>query len=146
MARRRAKIALSRRDEMKISITDVPRLTLAILRACATGLRLHETCTIRKCRRDGGCSGPMLHHDADTQRYVPARPSDDSRHCAPLCCLALDGPVRHEVAAIQKRLLQRIAGRPGQVFLEETRAIAARSWRAIAIADDGGAPASADSM
>jgi hypothetical protein len=113
---------------MKVSTTDVPRLAGVILRACATNFRLHETCAIRKCRRDGGCTGPMLRCEADGSGFVPALSSDDPEECAPFCCLALPGPVRQQVAGMQQRAVQQVAGRPGHVYPEETRAIAARSW------------------
>lgn len=48
---------------MKINATDPFRSTGFVLRYAATGLKLPSTCAIRKCRRDGSCTGPMLRRD-----------------------------------------------------------------------------------
>ena len=120
---------------MKIGTTDQFRLSAAVLRHAATGLGLHAGCRIRKCRRDGGCTGPLLRHDAGTARFVAARPGDAVGETAPLCCLALDPAGRGRVASLAARILGRLEAAPRVRFPEDTRAMAARDWSAFSLAD-----------
>jgi hypothetical protein len=111
-----------------------------VLRFAATGFDLHRTCRIRKCRRDGGCTGPLLRHDAAAARFVAARPEDAIGEIGPLCCFALDEAGRGHVAAASERVLARLGAAPGVRFPEETRTIAARDWSAFSCPAESAPP------
>lgn len=118
---------------MRISRSDESRFVATVLRFTTTRFGLHRTCRIRKCRRDGGCTGPMLRDDPDIAHFVAARPDDPAHAIAPLCCWALDRQGRERVAGTVDRVLDRLEEKPWAPFPEETRAIAARDWTGHAI-------------
>lgn len=113
---------------MKIGTRDKFRITATVLRIAATGFDLHRTCRIRKCRRDGGCTGPLLHYEAATVQFVAARPDDVDGEIGPLCCFALDESGRSHLAAVLERVFGQLDAAPWARLPEETRAIAARDW------------------
>lgn len=57
-----------------------------ISRIAATDMDIHTFCRIRKCRRDGSCTGPMR------KRIVPVRTASGSTFAAllPACIAATD--------------------------------------------------------
>ena len=117
---------------MKISFNDPDRLARAVLRNCATRYRLPRTCAIRKCRRDGACTGPLLRYDEAGRRFCLAA-ADGSDAIAPLCYIMLDHGWRDVLSKTQAGIIERIAHRPGIVVPEKTRTIAARRWRSFSI-------------
>ena len=113
---------------MKTATTDAFRTTASALRFAAGAFALPGRCRIRKCRRDGGCTGPLTRYDAATARFVAARPGDTVDEIAPLCCFAMEAAGRDCLAAAVERALARLSDVPGATFPEKTRALAARDW------------------
>ena len=126
---------------MKINATDPFRSTGFVLRYAATGLKLPSTCAIRKCRRDGSCTGPMLYPDLAAGRFLPARPGNDLSTIGPLCCFGLDEAGRDRVAMLAGKLRERHEQAPWAELNEATSAIAARDWSGCSIALLAGPPA-----
>lgn len=126
---------------MKIATADTFRTHSVLLRYAATRMGLAGGCTIRKCRRDGGCTGPLMRYDAASAHFVPGRPGDAIDAIAPLCCFALDETGRDGIAFIVERIMKRLERMPEALHKEATRAIAARDWSHFGIATPAEAPA-----
>jgi hypothetical protein len=126
---------------MKFGTADKFRTNAVLLRHAATGIGLAGGCTIRKCRRDGGCTGPLMRYDAASAHFVPGGPGDEIDAIAPLCCFALDETGRDRIAFIVEDIMKWLERMPEARHKEATRAIAARDWSTFAIATPAEMPA-----
>lgn len=119
---------------MIVDSMDPVRLPGVVLRGCIDRQGLPRTCAIRKCRRDNACTGPFVSFDPQSLRFVPSRPSDDPGASLPPCCHALDQASFAALAHLHEKVLELTANQPGKGVLEQTRAIAARSWAGASFA------------
>jgi hypothetical protein len=92
---------------------------------------LHRRCRIRKCRRDGHCTGPLYTPCPTTPDLCLVDPEDiEAQRYAvlPVCAIDLS---EHEIPVISDQLDKRMAQvkrQPGLTLLSPERAIAARRW------------------
>jgi hypothetical protein len=110
----------------------------ALLRHCTVAERVHIECPVRKCRRDGWCTGPlvMIHGDDMPCLAPPERSAvPPGATLIPVCffCLPDDSHQRVEAA-----YLAGAKARPddsGATVTEPTRATGARRWKKLQIGD-----------
>lgn len=129
---------------MKIPATaeNYDRWTAAVLRNCLAYAGAPLDCPIRKCRRDGFCSGPLVASEAGRARLSPAdgiciRPDAAT---LPICYAVIDEAVRAMVFRACNAHFRALAAEPGATVIETTRVIASRRWRRLEwVAEEGGA-------
>ncbi|MBX9458199.1 MAG: hypothetical protein KL863_20400 [Rhizobium sp.] len=128
---------------MKLSATaeNYDRWSAAVLRNCLAYALAPLDCPIRKCRRDGLCSGPLVATEAGRARLAPAD-GDGTRPDAaavPICYVTLDEAVRDMVTRVCAAHHRELRAQPGATVIETTRVIASRRWRRLdwIAAEDG---------
>ena len=121
---------------MKLSVTKetVARATAALLRNCLTRHHAPRACPVRKCRRDGLCSGPLF-PAAEGGGGRLARPDAadvaPGGNAAPICYLHIPKPMLARVDKALGAAVRAIAAAPGLEVAEATRTITARRWRRL---------------
>ena len=123
---------------MKVDFNNVPaeRLLMAFARAASRQIGLSRICAIRKCRRDGFCSGPLVVATDDDLRIAPDNFGVDGVRAVPLCHLCGDDAEREELLRVMAELSRQVAGSVQGTMWETTCQIASRRWRRITFADD----------
>ena len=120
---------------MKLSVTKdtIARVSAAMLRNCLTQHHAPLACPVRKCRRDGICSGPLF-TEADGDGYRLACPDAadvaPGGTAAPICYLHVPAPVLDRVDKAFGADINAMAA-PGIAVVEATRVITARRWRRL---------------
>ena len=124
---------------MRVDFNNVAkeRLLMAFARAASRQLGLCRICSIRKCRRDGFCSGPLVVATDDDLRIAPDNFGVDGVRAVPLCHLCGDDAERKELLRVMAELSRQVAGSVQGTMWETTRQIASRRWRRITPADGG---------
>ena len=121
---------------MKLSVTKetVARATAALLRNCLTQHHAPRACPVRKCRRDGICSGPLF-TQADGEGCRLARPDAadvaPGGNAAPICCLHIPEPLLARVDEALGAAVHATVATPGLEVAEATRTITSRRWRRL---------------
>jgi hypothetical protein len=121
---------------MKLSVTKetVARATAALLRNCLTRHHAPRACPVRKCRRDGLCSGPLFTAaDGDGCRLARPDAADvaPGRNAAPICYLHIPKPLRIRVDKALATAVRKVVATPGLEIAEATRTITSRRWRRL---------------
>ena len=111
-----------------------PGLCSAIaLRQAITATGVPHTCLIRKCRRDGGCTGPLVAGDIHPDRdFLIADPAQSpAEKMMPSCLPTCSESEMNEINRHGKAILQRLKETPEMPLVEPSRAIGARTWKTI---------------
>lgn len=112
---------------------NIRALFAAMLRLAMTEFGMPHECPIRKCRRDGSCTGPLLSRDRKTQALtIVADPRLSHTDVNPPICRFL------RTESEQLRITQRIGemtkavgDNPDMPVIEAGRAVGARKWLVI---------------
>ena len=120
---------------MKLPVTKetLARVGAALLRNCLTQHHAPHICPVRKCRRDGICSGPLFAKaDGGGCRLACADAADvaPGGTVAPICYLHVPEPVLARVDEAYHAGIRAMA-EPGAVVVEASRVITARRWRRL---------------
>ncbi|UVC09306.1 hypothetical protein IHQ71_01350 [Rhizobium sp. TH2] len=104
----------------------------AMLRQCLNAEFAHIRCPLRKCRRDGCCTGPLVAMD-DT-RALRLAPMDITRVRAdetlmPFCFNTLPHDMQSRAALAYEANVKTLLADPQATVEEATRTIGARSWK-----------------
>lgn len=106
----------------------------ALLRNGLTAECAHAICPVRKCRRDGCCSGPLI-ADADdnVRRLAPADRgalrADEA--LIPACFRLLPHAAQGRVALAYAAGIAALRARPGAIVVEPARATGVRIWKKL---------------
>jgi len=118
------------------------RRLAAFARAASSQLELCTICPIRKCRRDGVCSGPLLATGGDGIVIVGDNLGDRIVGTGmPACHLMGEDDEREELLEVMRELAHRVEESEDGIIRETTRVIASRRWRKIEFADVVARPA-----
>ena len=108
------------------------RAIAAILRNCLTSEHAPLDCPVRKCRRDGCCSGPLA-AVSDGQVRLATGPDDSGSDTIPIpvCWFALsEGQMANiRIAAVSN--ISMLDCQPAATVAETTRAICARRFKRL---------------
>ena len=120
---------------MKLYVTlhGPDRCSAAALRNCLSYELAPIHCPVRKCRRDGVCSGPLVLCD-DTGRRLARRDAADitpSTGFAPLCYWHVPAALAAHVHKIHVSHCRAHRASFAASTFETTRAIASRRWRRL---------------
>lgn len=104
----------------------------AILRNCLTGERAPDVCPVRKCRRDGVCSGPLACVTGEHIRLA-AGPADAGSEAlpVPVCWFSLTTSQIDRVRTALISGIRTLDRDPAATVIETTRTIAARRWKRL---------------
>jgi hypothetical protein len=105
----------------------------AVLRNCLSYEYAPLDCPIRKCRRDGFCTGPLIARHDGTIRLAPADGAGAPPHATlvPACFVHVPDTVRARVTKACAANVNALLDAPGATVIETTRAIASRRWRRL---------------
>ncbi|MDB5525256.1 MAG: hypothetical protein JWM58_3019 [Rhizobium sp.] len=111
-----------------------PGLYSAIaLRKAIIAAGLTHSCAIRKCRRDGGCTGPLvagdIYTDPDLLVVDPAR--SPGEHIIPACMALCSESEIDDINRHVGAILQGLKETPEMPLVDPSRAIGARTWKTI---------------
>lgn len=120
---------------MKLPATaaTLPRWAPTVLREALAGADVPRRCPVRKCRRDGACTGPLVDLVDGVGRLAPpdGMPTVSGEVPAPVCYLGVEETVRAEVDEAYLTRLRALVATPGASLAVAPRAIAARRWRRL---------------
>ena len=109
------------------------RWEAAVYRHAATWHGMVRTCPIRKCRRDGYCTGPMLVVEGAATRLAgPDSGPDSDELLMPLCHFYTGARNRHRAAKTFADVVSRARADNGHAVFVPDRALAARRYRRYA--------------
>ena len=118
------------------SKTSRARRLAAFARAASRQLELCAICPIRKCRRDGFCSGPLLEVNGGGMVIVSDNLGDRAAGTGmPACHLMGDDAEREQLLEVMRALARQVEESENGIICETTRVIRARRWRKIEFAD-----------
>lgn len=108
------------------------RAILATLRNCITYENSPYDCPVRKCRRDGCCSGPLA-RDTDGHIRLAAAPDDPGNATVPvpLCWFSLSESQLKNVRMALGAGIRALDRQPAPTVIETTRAIGGRRWKRL---------------
>ena len=137
---------------MKLPLTPqtVRRCIAALFRNAMTYRRAPVNCRLRKCRRDGFCTGPLLACSDAGYRLCASDASDcgGDLTAVPVCFAWCAEAEQQPVVDVVMAELRRLKTTPGDWVLETSRTIFSRRWRKLKglyVADKGAAPSAAGS-
>lgn len=119
--------------KLYVSLHGFDRCSAAALRNCLSYELAPIHCPVRKCRRDGVCSGPLAFSDAAGWRLSPHDVAGipAGTGFAPLCYWHLPpGVAKHVRDILAAHCREHDASFAASTF-ETTRAIKSRSWRRL---------------
>ncbi|MDB5555062.1 MAG: hypothetical protein JWL86_5046 [Rhizobium sp.] len=109
---------------------------MAFARAASRQLELCTICPIRKCRRDGFCSGPLVASDGGGMIVLGDNLGDRAAGTGmPACHLMGDDAERERLLEAMRELARQVGESESGTMWETTRVIASRRWRKIEFAD-----------
>jgi len=108
------------------------RAISASLRKRLTDERAPDACPVRKCRRDGVCSGPLACVTGEHIRLA-AGPADAGSEAlpVPVCWFSLTTSQIDRVRTALVATLRTLDRDPAATVIETTRTIAARRWKRL---------------
>jgi hypothetical protein len=119
-----------------LACSETQTVHAATLREYISANGLHRRCGIRKCRRDGQCTGPIYGVSrATSELFLIAREeieADSHIGALPVCAMSLN---KEEISAISEYLDGRraqVERQPGLTVISPDRTIAARAWSSFA--------------
>ena len=123
------------------SKTSRGRWVAAFARAASRQLELCTICPIRKCRRDGFCSGPLLAAEGGGMIIVSDNLGDRAAGTGmPACHLMGDDAERKQLLEAMRDLARQAGESENGTMWETTRVIASRRWRRFEFADMAASP------
>jgi hypothetical protein len=119
--------------KLPVNARTFKRCASTVLRNCLSDEHAPLDCPIRKCRRDGVCSGPLIADLDGTIRLAPADAADVPRDAmlAPVCYLHIPEAGLARVDKAYSDTLRNLVDQPGARVVESTRVIASRRWRRL---------------
>jgi hypothetical protein len=108
------------------------RAISAILRNGLTGERAPEACPVRKCRRDGVCSGPLAAATGEHVRLATG-PDDAGSDIIPIpvCWFALSQAQMARIRTEAVDTLRTLDRHLDATVIETTRALSGRRWKRL---------------
>lgn len=108
------------------------RAIVALLRNGMTGENAPDTCPVRKCRRDGCCSGPLACVTGEHIRLA-AGPADAGSEAlpVPVCWFSLATSQIGNVRMALVSGIRTLDRDPAATVIETTRTLAARRWKRL---------------
>jgi hypothetical protein len=126
------------RPDMKhhVSVENFHHWAPAMLRQCLNAELAHTGCPLRKCRRDGCCSGPLVALDeARTLRLAPADIAGvrDDETLMPFCFNTLPHNMQGRAALAYEANVKTLLADPRATVEEPARTIGARRWKKLVL-------------
>jgi len=115
-----------------VSVKNFNRWAPATLRHCLNAEHAHIHCPLRKCRRDGCCSGPLV--AVDEARALRLAPADIAEVRAdellmPFCFNTLPHDMQSRAALAYEANVKTLLADPKATVEEPSRAIGGRTWK-----------------
>jgi len=115
------------------------RAIAATMRNCLTRERAPQACPVRKCRRDGCCTGPLVCLRDEQIQLAPGPGVIGSGSLPlPICWLALTDAQEASIRTALCSHLRALDRHVDSTVVETTRALSGRRWkRLLPLAEDG---------
>lgn len=118
------------------------RALSAILRNCLSYEGVQEYCPVRKCRRDGFCSGPLASvRGAHVQLATGCDDACGDSPPVPVCWLTLTEKESANVGMALRANVRALGQNPAATVIETTRTIFGRRWKRLFPSAEGGVDA-----
>ena len=116
----------------RVSVKNFNHWAPAMLRHCLNAEQAQIQCPLRKCRRDGCCSGPLV--AMDEARALRLAPADIAGVRAdellmPFCFNTLPHDMQRRAALAYEANVKTLMADPKATVEEYTRTIGGRTWK-----------------